>query len=352
MQSGGRYLAVAPLSSPASAPPLSSPTGASEASDESSRAATPNVDPAAAAVGAAPAATTQTKGAATHARTASSATKHVIQIPPSRAHLLAQQQAAAAAAALAGQSSLAAPVRSSQRRNKLHGSTRRFDQDYVLLPEYLLGSGASGTVYVCTSRRHPTHEYAVKVIKTDQVQLDTDKMREEMQILATIRHRNIIRLKDVYQTDDTIHIVTELAFGGELFDRILKVRSFSESDVVNLTRKLFGAVAYLHGRGIIHRDLKPENLLFSTNDKDSDIKISGQRARGSQAAEGLALIIHPSKALPYAVLLSSYSSLLFPSLFSQTLASLATSSSHPASSAHAHKWAAFVPISSCSLLMA
>jgi len=46
------------------------------------------------------------------------------------------------------------------------------------------------------------------------------------------------------------------AYGGELFDRILKTRAFSEKDVVNLSRKLFHAVAYLHSRGIIHRDLK------------------------------------------------------------------------------------------------
>jgi len=117
----------------------------------------------------------------------------------------------------------------------------------------------------------------VKVIKKHRDgcdELDRAKFDEEMRILATIRHRNIIRLKDVYEDTISIKIVTELAYGGELFDRILKVHSFSERDVVSIARKLFHAVAYLHSRGIVHRDLKPENILFSTPDQNSDIKIT------------------------------------------------------------------------------
>ena len=64
------------------------------------------------------------------------------------------------------------------RRNKLHGSSRRFEQDYNLLKDCLLGSGASGRVYVCTSKRHPTHEYAVKIIKLDDSQIDLEKFQE------------------------------------------------------------------------------------------------------------------------------------------------------------------------------
>ena len=109
-------------------------------------------------------------------------------------------------------------------------------------------------MFVCTSRRNPTHEYAVKLIKKEDVAIDESKFAEEMAILATIRHRNIIRLRDVYETPTEIAIVTELAYGGELFDRILKVRSFSEKEVAKIAFKLFHAIAYLHSRGIVHRE--------------------------------------------------------------------------------------------------
>ena len=169
-------------------------------------------------------------------------------------------------------------------------------------------------MYVCTSLRHPSHEYAVKVIAKADNHLDEEAFHEEIKILSTIKHTNIIRLKDVYETAAEIFIVTELAYGGELFDRILKTRCFSEKDVVNLSRKLFHAVAHLHSRGIVHRvrpcatlhahtlssphaqaadshsasvcvprrccqfarsqDIKPENVLFASHDADSDIKLS------------------------------------------------------------------------------
>lgn len=109
-------------------------------------------------------------------------------------------------------------------------------------------------MFVCTSRRNPTREFAVKLIKKEDVAIDESKFAEEMAILATIRHRNIIRLRDVYETPTEIAIVTELAYGGELFDRILKVRSFSEKEVAKIAFKLFHAIAYLHSRGIVHRE--------------------------------------------------------------------------------------------------
>jgi len=67
----------------------------------------------------------------------------------------------------------------------------------------------------------------------------------------------------------------ELAEGTELFDEIVKRRSFSEEDAKNLIRKLLDAAAYLHDQNIIHRDLKPENIIFTQDSKTniSDIKI-------------------------------------------------------------------------------
>jgi len=230
-----------------------------------------------------PPSTTATSGtdASSHKKTSSggSSSGGSITIPPSRAWKLAHANAAAATSGVASTGSAAptsAPAAPSVRRvprNKLHGSSRTFEQDYTLLPQYLLGSGASGSVYVCTSRRNPTHEYAVKVIKKD-ADLDQSKWRSEMQLLAKVRHRNIIRLRDVYESATHIHIVTQLACGGELFERILKTRAFSERDVVNLARHLFHALAYLHSLGIVHRDLKPENILFATADKDADVLIT------------------------------------------------------------------------------
>lgn len=68
--------------------------------------------------------------------------------------------------------------------------------------------------------------------------------------------------------------MTDLALGGELFDRICRKGSYYESDAAELIRATLSAVAYLHDHGIVHRDLKPENLLFRTPEDNADLLIA------------------------------------------------------------------------------
>lgn len=72
----------------------------------------------------------------------------------------------------------------------------------------------------------------------------------------------------------TVYLVTDLALGGELFDRICRKGSYFESDAADLVRAVLSAVAYLHDHGIVHRDLKPENLLFRTPEDNADLLIA------------------------------------------------------------------------------
>lgn len=71
-----------------------------------------------------------------------------------------------------------------------------------------------------------------------------------------------------------VYLITDLAFGGELFDRICKKGSYYESDAVEIVKTTLSAVCYLHQNGIVHRDLKPENLLFRSPAEDSDLLLA------------------------------------------------------------------------------
>jgi calcium/calmodulin-dependent protein kinase I len=71
-----------------------------------------------------------------------------------------------------------------------------------------------------------------------------------------------------------VYLVTDLALGGELFDRICRKGNYYESDAADLMRATLSAVAYLHDHGIVHRDLKPENLLFRTPEDNADLLIA------------------------------------------------------------------------------
>lgn len=51
------------------------------------------------------------------------------------------------------------------------------------------------------------------------------KFLEEVEILKTLSHPNILKLYEVYHDDTMMHIVTELAIGGELFSYIERMES-------------------------------------------------------------------------------------------------------------------------------
>ncbi|KAL8897286.1 MAG: hypothetical protein Q9192_002657 [Flavoplaca navasiana] len=97
--------------------------------------------------------------------------------------------------------------------------------------------------------------------------------------MRTHRYGEVLCGESDQQEDDGwertyVYLVTDLALGGELFDRICRKGSYYESDAADLIRATLSAVAYLHDHGIVHRDLKPENLLFRTPEDNADLLIA------------------------------------------------------------------------------
>ncbi|ORX96447.1 calcium/calmodulin dependent protein kinase 2 [Basidiobolus meristosporus CBS 931.73] len=154
------------------------------------------------------------------------------------------------------------------------------DQKVVVAPcKYktgrTLGRGTYAMVkeawHVDTGKR-----YAVKVINKENVRGKEHMVRNEIAILQKISHghRNILTLVDYFETTHNLYLVTDLALGGELFDKICEKGNYYEQDAALLIRTVTNAVAYLHDQGVVHRDLKPENLLFRTTDENSDLLIA------------------------------------------------------------------------------
>ena len=66
----------------------------------------------------------------------------------------------------------------------------------------------------------------------------------------------------------------EVANGGELMERIVAMRTFSEKDASRLFRQMCDAVEWCHSKRVVVRDLKPENFIFETKAQDSAIKLT------------------------------------------------------------------------------
>lgn len=61
-------------------------------------------------------------------------------------------------------------------------------------------------------------------------------------------------------------MVMELMHGGELLDKLLKQKFFSEREAAEVLAVLADTLKYLHQQGVVHRDLKPSNILYANVD--------------------------------------------------------------------------------------
>ncbi|XP_059796826.1 ribosomal protein S6 kinase alpha-2 isoform X2 [Balaenoptera ricei] len=138
---------------------------------------------------------------------------------------------------------------------QLHGNNTRFTDGYEVKED--IGVGAYSVCKRCVHMATDA-EYAVKII--DKSKRDPS---EEIEILLRYgQHPNIITLKDVYDDGKFVYLVMELMRGGELLDRILRQRYFSEREASDVLCTITKTMDYLHSQGVVHRDLKPSNILY------------------------------------------------------------------------------------------
>ena len=80
---------------------------------------------------------------------------------------------------------------------------------------------------------------------------------------------------DLIEDNENYYIVSEVVKGGELFNRLTRLNSFTESQAADIISQVMLGLNYMHLQSITHRDLKPENILLVKEDEDCfDIKIA------------------------------------------------------------------------------
>ena len=134
-----------------------------------------------------------------------------------------------------------------------------------------LGEGGYGSVYKVLQKK-TNYLRAVKAIKKKSV--DKNEFINELEVLKTVDHPNIIKLFDCYYDRNFYYMVVEYCSGGDLFDYIKKEKCFNEKKAKIIFKQLLSAINHLHKKNIVHRDLKPENIVFiKTKDNDIFIKL-------------------------------------------------------------------------------
>ncbi|KAL7535030.1 hypothetical protein ACHAWF_005032 [Thalassiosira exigua] len=122
--------------------------------------------------------------------------------------------------------------------------------------------------------QHPLRRYALKSIRLERTQkkkkgwtgkqkegspggggissADEAELRNEISILRSLDHPNIVHVIETYVYEERIYMVLDLCENGDLY----VLDPYSENEARAIVRQLLQAVSYMHHRGIVHRDLK------------------------------------------------------------------------------------------------
>ena len=139
--------------------------------------------------------------------------------------------------------------------------------DYLLIKS--IGKGNFGEVFLTQKQGYPQY-YATKKMERRKCEVPPllNRLINEIRILTSVKHPNIVKYIDLKKTKNHWYLITEFISGGSLTDILHKYmamyqRPFPEDIVQHIMRQIVSAVQYLHFNRIIHRDLKLDNILVN-----------------------------------------------------------------------------------------
>jgi len=137
-----------------------------------------------------------------------------------------------------------------------------------------VGEGAFGTVCTLAHKKYKRQAVCKAICK--ETTQDENMVRNEIAILQSLDHPNIVRLFEYFETDKAFLIVFEHLPAGDLQQEMhncsggMKVRR-----VAHYMRQVLLAINYCHSLQVpvLHRDLKPANVMKLSRGAWSDVKI-------------------------------------------------------------------------------
>ena len=168
----------------------------------------------------------------------------------------------------------------SQDREKLIKSNKIYFEKHKSIPattlDYykfvkLIGKGAFGKVILGIHKL--TGKYvAIKTIEKSYMKDDFSRKKvfREVYIMTKIRHANVIRLLEVFESSNHLLIVMEYAGGGDLLQYVRGHKKINEEEAKGLFRQVVYGLGHIHSRSVLHRDIKLDNILL---DSDHGVKI-------------------------------------------------------------------------------
>lgn len=152
-------------------------------------------------------------------------------------------------------------------------------EDLSLLKK--LGEGSFGEVFLTIKDNFPNMYFATKKVNNN-VAFDEKNRKyfnNELYILRTLNHENIIKLYEIKRSSNNFYLVFEYCNGGTLNNILKKYlnkfnRTFMEKECRVLIKQIVNGIYYLQRQKIIHRDLKLDNIMIHFKNEEDLINLN------------------------------------------------------------------------------
>lgn len=89
------------------------------------------------------------------------------------------------------------------------------------------------------------------------------KFIKEAKSLGTLKHPNIVKVLESFESNNTVYYVMDFIEGGSLDEYIAQKGSLPEAETLRISYQILDALCYMHSKQMLHLDLKPSNIMLN-----------------------------------------------------------------------------------------
>ena len=129
-----------------------------------------------------------------------------------------------------------------------------------------IGTGGMASVYLVRDRSLDGMQLALKVLHRQftEDKRYVERFIREVRVMNQVDHPNVVKTHDIGGEDGALFFTMDYVDGTTL-EEIIDSRTFTPTEIADLTIEICKGLQGIHKHGVLHRDLKPGNILITSD---------------------------------------------------------------------------------------